>query len=253
MEFQDKEIKEALKDGSYYTNSRAWYSTLYMSIISERFFYIVLTSIAAVTFLLGIMSLSSFLPIVPAMPFLYESNDVLGSSPRISKVRDNEIQTVDQALRRFFVNKYLLHRENYHSDKITENNNFIVSNSDSKTYSAYYRYINSSNPKSPISLYGAGAQKTITIKNINITKDLDNNQKNNSNESSKYYAKITFISDVAWHDRVERTKWESIINFDYQNIKTTEKSEEEHKKTGQALTIEPMLFKVTGYKSRQQR
>ena len=87
MHKESAKISQMIENGDYFKNARRWYTTRYMSIIPERIFFIVLTSIAIASGLVALLALLLLMPLTPREPFLYLSDNALKSWAQIKPIR----------------------------------------------------------------------------------------------------------------------------------------------------------------------
>lgn len=236
-------LTEKIRDGSYFEEAREWYSEVYLSLISERVFYIILTAIAVFTSLIALIGLIRLLPIVPAEPFIIRSNDAAHELPLIRRLAERGGEETNVALRRFMVKRYVTYRENYARDKIAPFARVIYKWSTQETYDVYRRYIDTSNPRSPVIRYESTAEREVEVESIDV-------QPNPSAGENAYIAKVNFVAYVIRLNKMETSKWTSEVSFVYKDATVDQEKVDE--KTGR-MKVTPMEFAVTAYNVRERK
>ncbi len=236
---QDEELKEKIQDGTYFQDARKWYSVVYMSLISERIFYVILTVIAVLTMVVAIIALNRLMPLTPTIPLFISSNDVLRNLPRIIPLAKPGEQT-NPALRRFYVDAYVKSRENYFKDRVNQYVRFIFNNSDRQTYEVFKRLYDTTNPRSPIVTYGAVGQRDIII----IRSDISPSKEAAPDSPAIFNATVYFDATVSTYTNQETTRWRADLTFEYQDL-VVEQDTSKTIETG--LKITPMKFVVKSY------
>lgn len=249
MDISEKEqLKKDIEDGTYFREARSWYSRVNLALMSERVFYIVLTCIAAVVFIIALISVTLLLPITPTVPFIYVSKTGETTLARLRPLSEGT-ETSDEALRRYFCQEYVLRREGYSIKKLSSNALYIYRHSDDKTAQVYQRFMDKSNNRSPIVMYQAAAERTISITNVEIQ----------HKGGLKYTASVDFDATVSGIDVESKTKHHATIDFDYKDLgvpqeKMVDKSEAKNIFDQMStVKVAPMEFKVTGYSVMQRK
>ena len=257
---QSEELKERIASGQYYEDARQWYSIVYMSLVSERFHYILLSLFGVVIMIAALSTLLSLLPLEPRQSFLYLSEDVAHTEPRLMKIRLNPNEDVDHAVRRHMLEQYLVHRESYDQEEIAMNNAVVFRHSDAATYERYRRMMDPTNPRSPMVLYEALAKRRVVVSSVTITRDdgqpsvdlgsaaylADGDYKP---EESVFKAVVKYRALVKSLEGQQVSDWVAQIKFTYMPVKhevVMNASDNVDK-----LTIENMKFVVIDYTARR--
>ncbi len=236
-----QQIAQSIEDGSYFKDSRRWYSVVYMSIMPERCFYIILTTIAAITGLIALVALAKLHPIVPAQPILLPMKNVTRDIPIIQRLRHSPYQSVNDALQRYFLEQYVTKRENYSFETIQSDFRFLDRYSNDGVMAAYRKYIDPGSPRSPINRYERRADRTIDISRMAIRRA--DNRAETWKEDGSYIADIFFTASVIDAATIEDSHWKAQVIFDYVQLKTTQPEDMENGE----LQVESMAFTVTDY------
>lgn len=235
-----QEIAQLVRSGEYYKQARAWYTTKYMLVLSERFFFIVLTTIAGLTMFFAVIGLIGLMPINEQVPFYYYSRDISRELPLMQPLRKNKLESINNAVRRFYVSKYVENRENYILSKLQAQFKMIQKHSDEAAFAAYRRFIDPSNPRSPITLYQRNKTKEVQITNVYIIPD---------RQPGRYNAAVDFTTTVKSMGTETRGVWQAQLLFSYQDL-TVDQTEE---KSDKPLKVTPMKFSVLEYTARELR
>lgn len=242
--FTDEEYADfanSIEDGSYFKNARRWYSVLYMSVMSERCLYIILTVISTLSALFAIISLLQLLPVKPTMPLLFPMTNVTRDFPTIQELRHSPTQPVNDALQRYFVKAYVEKREDYTFEMIQSNFRFLKTYSTNAVMDAYSRYIDPASPRSPINKYEKKSERSIEVTNISIARE--DGRDIDWTEDGKFIANVDFIARVIHPFATEVSDWRAQVVFDYVMLKEIQP---DNQQTGK-LKVEPMKFTVTDY------
>ena len=235
-----KDIADSIRGGAYFKEAHAWYTTKYMSILSERFFFIVLTLIAFVTLMFAVSAFIGLMPINRQIPFFYVSRDISRELPLMKPLRASQLEPINDALRRYFVAAYVVNRENYTLDKLQPQYRMVQKHSDENAFAVYRRFIDPSNPRSPITMYQRKSIKEVSIIHVVTTPDVT---------PGRYNATVDFAARVKSFGKEERSTWQAQLLFTYQDL-TVDQTEEVSDKP---LKVTPMKFTVQEYTSRELR
>ena len=239
----DNEIAAAIEDGTYFRESRRWYSSVYMSLISERYFFIVLTSIAFLTSVIALIAVLRLLPLNPRMPFLYEARNAYEEVPTIVPIKTYRTQDMNDALRRFFLVEYVSRREGYSSRTVDDRLNFVRNYSDEETYERYDKYLDIANPRSPV-------QKLGNLYTLSAAVDSSTLVITPSSKPDTYLASVEYEVDLYTQKLEKQVSYRADLTFSYKDL-IVDQTDDMHK--GDHFKITPMEFKVTDYKVKQIR
>jgi type IV secretory pathway component VirB8 len=232
----------AIEDRSYFKESRKFYSVLYMSILPERYLYIVLTFIASITAFMALYALFMLLPVKPTQPILFPMQNVLKDIPLVKELRISPYQPVNEALQDYFLKEYVKKREDYSFETIQSTFRFLRRYSDDEVMGIYRRYIDPSSPRSPINRYEKKATRDTKIEQV-VIRRADGIEEEDWDAERTYIATINFEANVINPLNIEVSHWQAQITFDYVPLKMTQPDDPEKGK----LKVEPMAFKVTDY------
>jgi type IV secretory pathway component VirB8 len=236
-------VAHSIEDGSYFKESRKFYSIIYMSIMPERCLFIVMTALASLTAFLALIAVASLMPLRPATPLLFPMQNVTRDIPIIIPLRNSPYQPVNEALQTYFVREYVNKRERYDFETIQASFRFLKRYSEDSVMNGYRRYIDPGSPRSPINRYEKRATRDIDIIKTTIIRADGEQGEEDYSEPRTYIADVTFKARVINAAKIEFSYWQAQLAFDYTPLKTTQPDDLVKGK----LKIAPMAFSVTDY------
>ena len=239
---QDEELYQRIKDGTYYQDGRDWYSMVYTSLMSERFFFIVLSTLALITLLLAVLSFSAILPLKPIETFLYENARGATHFAHLRPLRNDSDEDVNQAVRKHLSEQYVIHRESYERSKYGFNVKVVQQNSDDVAFRAYRNHIDRSNPKSPITLYGAASIRSVEVKSVEVIED--------ENSDNGFIARVNYVALVRSPKGGNVSNWTAEVKFYYKDVAVVD-ADNSDRDPDNPVEIDPMEFRVTSYSASQ--
>lgn len=230
-------IQQKIEDGSYYSEARKWYNAIYISPISERIFFIILTCMAIVVFLVSVVAFIGLLPISPRIPFVYSAKDIIGEAPKIIRFK-LPTEPTNPALIKYYLGTYVKMRESYSEDTFLMSRAFINNYSEAHLFDEYNRLTHPSNPRSPIRQYGKFADVKVTVDSISFDRS-----------SQPYKGIVNYSTELIGKQSKQKTRWTATINFFYTDLVERDVIDE---KTGEIrLEFDEPTFKVTSYQKRE--
>ncbi len=214
MSSERQEIADKIRDGSYYTDARNWYSIKYLYPISER----------SMMFLFTIVALFALIPIALLFHNIAQTNNqvpfpinVPDSTYHVSVIRPlaKKSETAQEAVAKYLISDYVKSREEYIHQNVTADNlkkllKKIKSSSAKPILNEYVSYMNENNPYSPLIRYKDHTNRFIKIKSLSF---LDHDQ-----TSGK--AKVIFEATEESIGTIKKSTWEVAINFRLPDVAT---------------------------------
>ncbi len=109
-----KEIAEAVKDGSYFSDARSWYGSKYIFPLVERSYFILICIAAFLILLLSFSTYKDIQPLKKEIPMLVNIPDTSEEYARIRKLARNEnIVDTNIILMKFLSSRYIKAWESY--------------------------------------------------------------------------------------------------------------------------------------------
>lgn len=224
--------EDAIASGQYFRTALQWYDTRFHDPISERAFLVIITTLAVISIVIGTMAFNALFPLNPSRPFAIYVHKTEDHIYRIERIA-GRWEDKNDALRRWFVTDYVKHREQYDADRLEFLMRRVGSLSSNAVYADYYSLMETSNPESPVVLFGRNAQRQVEILDYQI---LD--------EEKRDQAAVIFRSRVISAREIEPWEtWRALLNFQFTDIVVDEKTGEKP----------PLEFIVTAYEVRPYR
>jgi type IV secretory pathway component VirB8 len=248
-------IAETIESGEFFQESKKWYKVLYLSILTDRCFYIMIMLLAGLSALFGIIGFLQLLPISPTQPLLFPMKDSIRDTPLMSRLRDDIYEPVNLALARYHVDAYVRKREDYDFEKVQSRFRFLKGYSDKATMDAYSRYINPASPRSPINKYQKNASRNIDVTSITVRRADGQIINWETQDKGNLIADVYFSARELYPIKVQDSNWRATVEFYYDPLRIKQRAptvpemilglpkeitQPEHK-------IEPMTFIVTSY------
>lgn len=232
-----QDIRKSVDDGSYFGEGRKWYSLIYITPISERILFIIITSIAGVIFCFAVMSLINLLPIKPRIPFVYRAKDIVGEIPSMIRFKAPG-EPSNPALIKYYLGLYVTMRESYQENRFLLRWKFMQNYSSAPVFAEYGRLTNPENPRSLIRQYGKYADVKTTIQEVTYDRMVQPPQ-----------GVVHFSTEVVGTDNKKKTNWTATIRFEYTDLTETDHFDE---RIGDyILNFTEPTFKVVSYDVRE--
>lgn len=244
MPSEPSRIAQSLEDGSYFKEARAWYSSIYLSVLSERYFFIILTTIATLTGMIALLALIRLMPLNPREPFIYLAQNAYLEIPVVKPIKTYRKQDINDALRRFFLAEFVLRREGYSSSTLTQRLNFVRNHSSKEAYMRYARMMDMRNPSSPVQKLGIYVTRNPTVQQSGVVIQPE------PNKPGYYKATVPFSVSLYGNADARVTNYLADVTFYYKDLIVAQTKDMEEDKP---FEITPMRFIVTEYDSRQLR
>ena len=238
MSEDPRENPTPLIPDTYFEEARRWYDVKYLSPISERVYFIVVTVLAGFIVLFAIIGLSGLMPLKPARPFVYLAQDINNKIPRMETIRQNG-EPKQAALLRFYVEQYVESREHFSEKRFLPNANFVKQHSEPSLYAEYVRLNDPSNPRSPAAQYQKHSTRQITVEQVLL----------DGEPETSAAAKVRFTASVTGPQGIQKTVWTASLTFAYSALVETEVKDPS---TGEVtLDLKAPTFRVLRYEARE--
>jgi type IV secretory pathway component VirB8 len=202
------DIKAMVKDGSYFKDALAWYSSKYIFPFTQRASMLLLAGILVVGVLISVDAAKANFGSTK-IPFPIFAKDQVNFFSEIKPLAYKK-EPIEISIARYFIEKYVVLREEYnYLDFSSENKDITMDKiralSSQQVYRGYYDYINpDENADSPIIKYKNQTARLIKIDNITIdapngypesaTINFTATERNKLESSAiEYEAKISFL------------------------------------------------------------
>jgi type IV secretion system protein VirB8 len=235
MDEQDKQLADAIRSGTYFTQARAWFDAVYIGPISERTFFCIIAILAGLVGIFSVSSVFRLMPLTNRDPVLVyasdRADDVYMSLLPLTERRE----PVNPAIAKFYVTQYVLSREGYFAQTFLANARFVRVQSDVAAYNAYAVAYDPSNAASPFAALGEYGQRFINIQSARVDVDSEGKGK----------AEVKFVSETKGVDAPSTTNWTAKIDFNYTDLTS---QAVDNKETGKKdLNVTDPHFQVVNY------
>lgn len=231
------EIARTIEDGTYFTEARHWYSLLYITPISERILFLIITVIAVVIFAFAVTSVYNLLPIKPRVPFMYRASDIMNEVPTMIRFKAPN-EPSNPALIKYYLGTYVTMRESYQESQFLLRWKFMQNYSNPSTFAEYSRMNNPENPRSLIRQYGKYADVKTTLQDVTFNREVQ-----------PFQGVVNFSTEVIGTDNKKKTNWTATIRFEYTDLTETDHFDESI--GDYVLNFTEPTFKVVSYDVRE--
>lgn len=216
----DLPIEEEAKD--LVAEARNWYSERYESVVVQRNLLLLLTCVMLLTILIGVFMVGQVTLSKSVDPFVIEVEQRSGITNVVNPLSRQDLLT-DEALKTYFIMKYLRAREAYSSIDYEYNYSTILRLLSSREiYQAFKKSLSPDNPRNPLVMYGSQIETTIKVRSIQFL------------EGGKT-AQVRFTIVESKGQRYDKI---ATLNFAFIQMEMT--TEERY--------VNPLGFQVTGYR-----
>jgi type IV secretion system protein VirB8 len=172
--FFKKNTETVAKEESNVTNFittnkelKNWSDDRYQSTVIQRNLLLLLLIVCFVLIIISLTTIRYLKNTQSIDPFVIEIEKKSGI-PTVVEPLSIKTYSADEAIRRYFVMKYIRAREEYYSGTFNRNFNDVlrVLSSSDVYYSDYRSKFGYNNPSSPYNLYGSSSYRTVGLKSI---------------------------------------------------------------------------------------
>jgi len=219
---ESNELKE------YFERSCRWeQDELRAAMRSKRLAWTIAT-IATVGMIVAVGAVGALAPLKSIEPFLVRVDNTNGIVDTIASLKDAPA-TLDEAMSRYFLAKYITARESYSPDTAKLNYDIVSNMSTAPVQETYAKWISGNNPNSPQRIYGTGTRVLVDIISVQLVRP---------GLASVRYRKTTQYE----HNTQSSTVQQFIATVVYQILP-------EAQLTIQQRLINPVAFAVTEYRT----
>ena len=147
-----------------------WYADRYEAVyVSRNRWLVTAWSSLALALIQGI-ALVALVPLKTSVPFLIKEEST-GAVTTVRPLAGNPAVTYSESVRKYFLTRYLITRETYDAMDLAENFRAVDLMSDRAESGRFHQTIASSNPASPLVIYGKLGRRLVRIKSIAFLND----------------------------------------------------------------------------------
>ncbi len=158
-------IQNPFKNVSLHAEAYDWFTDRYQAIYVSRNRWLVTALSALILAGVQAAALLCLLPLKTAVPFLIKE-ETSGAVTTLMALTGDPKVTYDEAMRKYFLGRYVLSRETYDPTDLAENFHAVDLMSSASERQLFSQSIASNNPLSPLNMYGSQAQRHVRIRSI---------------------------------------------------------------------------------------
>ena len=205
-----------------------WYEDRYQSIALSRNRWLVTGVLGLGLALAQSITLLLLLPLKTTVPFLVKE-ETSGAVTTVTKLGGESSLTYSEAVRKYFIGKYVSSRETYDQADLLQNYRAVELMSDAPERSVFHGQIATNNPTSPLAVYGANAKRYVRIKSISFLSD--------------HSAQVRFTAlERRGTSPDKQSDWIATLSFTFAGVSSSEEDR----------LINPLGFVVTSYRMDQE-
>lgn len=174
--------------------------------------------------LIAVTGLSVMGPMTRVVPYVIRTDQTTGVVDIVSAVTDQKTN-YDEAMNKFFVQRYVRFREGYSNKLASEFYNNVGLMSSTSEQQRYFAWFNPKNPMSPLNVYQAFATVKITMKSTSFIKP--------------DVALVRYVKEIERGGDKSVSNWAATITFTYVKAPMKEKDRE----------VNPLGFQVLEYRN----
>lgn len=233
MDDQNRQLSEAIRSGRYYQEARGWFQTVYIGLLSERTFFLLIAVLSIAILLISLRALTTFMPLTERPPAVIKVQTNIDTMiPKLVKIRQGR-EDVNEALQRFYLEKYVTARESYNVRDFNSNVVFVFGNSASPVYEAYQAEIDPSNAQSYAVTLGETSEREVTIESVKW-----------SGDGEQRTAEVRFAASINGAEDNVKSRWTAKLEYTYREFVATTVVDDEGLE--RIETTEPQ-FQVVSY------
>lgn len=145
--------------------AKNWYADRYETTRVQRNFLAVVTLVAAAVSLFSAWSVAQLTPLKTVKPFVIQVDDRTGITQIVKPKSLDEI-SANEAIRSYFVVKYIRARESYHHEFYRDNYTTVRLMSPADLFDGYKRSMAAQNENSVINVFGRESSLEVQFKSI---------------------------------------------------------------------------------------
>jgi type IV secretion system protein VirB8 len=223
---EQAEITEKIRSGEFFQESREMYDFTVHDPMAERYLYLLITSLAALIFLISFIGMRGLYPLKVTVPFIVNSTNLVDEVPHIRSLLSYKGEDPSQAVLNFIITNYIKLREEYDIENFDRNLSGVKSQSTEEVFAEFDRMVDPKNPASPVMLYQRHSVRKINIYSMKPSRDQAN------------VLEVMFEASIEGRNEIRKSRWQANISFNYSGVELDRETD----------TIKPFSFLVTQYK-----
>ncbi len=169
MEAKVIDLNSLVENKQYFSEGWNWYADKYLKQIVERSWLLILNVLSVIIFVIYILALQTFFPLVKSVPFVLYVDDVTDNFRIISKLSEDRKMSPQVAVAKYLVQYYVKTRESYDYNNLEWQKKYIKMNSSRAIYNDFVNYFDSTvNKDSPVLKYKRDGRLDVEIEDVII-------------------------------------------------------------------------------------
>lgn len=205
-------LKEYISNGTYFVDTRKWYSYKYLSPVTHKIWAFYTACILVIMLVALILNMRQLLPIKQPVSYgisTENQNSTTDENATIIQMNDSDTHiTPAHFIATNLLRNYIINRESYNYEKLSKQFLHIKNSSTRMIFKKFYDYMNINNPDSPVMRYQKYAKRNIVINDISFISD--------SNAKIRFTSIATDTNGKIF----ENLKWQANITFDMSDVAT---------------------------------
>jgi len=210
MKITNKNIKELIDSGEYFSEAKLWYNYHNIFPICQQSYLMFALFFVLTIGLYLSLNIYILLPMHKKVPYAVTNNSI--SSPLLKIKHANEFPNDPyKSIAYILVKNYVKVRESFASKNLVNQLTYVQTNSSKLVYKNYFNYIDTTNPNSPVLRYSNEYNKVIEIQDVITTENPNNMIVNFTSKAIDEYnnvaESITWQADVLFEmDKINNNK-----------------------------------------------
>ncbi|NNU63377.1 virB8 family protein [Ochrobactrum soli] len=159
--------KDDLKE--YFERSRRWEQDELRSALRSKRLAWTVAAIASIGMIVSVGAVAALAPLKSVEPFLVRVDNTNGIVDTVASLKDAPV-TLDDAMSRYFVAKYVRSRESYSPDTAKFNYDVVSNMSTGPVQETYANWVSGNNPNSPQRVYGSQTKVSVDITSVQLVR-----------------------------------------------------------------------------------
>lgn len=159
--------KDDLKE--YFERSRRWEQDELRSALRSKRLAWTVAAVASIGMIVSVGAVAALAPLKSVEPFLVRVDNTNGIVDTVASLKDAPV-TLDDAMSRYFVAKYVRSRESYSPDTAKFNYDVVSNMSTGPVQEAYANWVSGNNPNSPQRVYGSQTKVSVDITSVQLVR-----------------------------------------------------------------------------------
>lgn len=163
-------ISKKKQDSANAAGKKNWYKDRYQYVVVQRNWLALFAMLALIVALATTIVLYELVPLKTVEPFVIQVDDRTGFTQIVKPYTAKEINA-NEAVKEYFLVKYIRAREGYSPTTASENyRNVVRLLSSQPIYRIFSRNVSARNPQSPLNVFGQHTKRNVEFKSITYLK-----------------------------------------------------------------------------------